>query len=555
MGYAADKLVAGSEHEEKFADDHVSLSWYYRFLNRWGFLTGNKRPEELDRAKWCTAKNLLKHYDVVAQALLDAGIAVVNPEFDPLLPYDEDLPAEQQPKCQPIFITDPTRIVSFDETSLSVDQTGTSKGSEERIVRDGVEDEGASLATKGDVSMTGVGGSNGAGQSLPPCFIYSGASFRPEWCEGAPTSAIVDPSTGKLRPATFTATKKGGMVHDLGVHYVRNNIQPCFPDISPEKPVVLICDGHGSHLTYELVQYCRDVGFILVLRPPPTSSISQGEDVENFKVLKPKFRVAKCKLITDMVSKGLAPVLKTAHLMGIVCGPWMQAFDQRRCQKGWKEIGVVPFTRVVYWRLKKSEAAKVQKLTVAGMNLDVLRFGKRRECEPAEGDDGEEDGEGEEGDEPQAKKGARFRSTHYWSKGPVTQDETLAILKAEDLEKPKKVADAGQVKERKTQENIVRATRNLALASEALAKLKATDNDVDACRLVVADLSAIIWQLTGEKPKGNRVQLVAQVKLLLPRTTPAATGELVTPTAIASVAVAVAVVSEEASVTRNMDVV
>eukprot|EP00961_Rhodomonas_salina_P250951 3392494-Rhodomonas_salina.1 len=45
---------------------------------------------------------------------------------------------------------------------------------------------------------------------------------------------------------------------------------------SPEDPVVLIVDGHGSHFTVEVLEFCIEHGIHIVLRPPHTSHRSQG---------------------------------------------------------------------------------------------------------------------------------------------------------------------------------------------------------------------------------------------------------------------------------------
>ena len=47
---------------------------------------------------------------------------------------------------------------------------------------------------------------------------------------------------------------------DLGIRWIRGCLEPCIPDLSPEKPAVLAMDGHSSHFTLELLTYCRQVG-------------------------------------------------------------------------------------------------------------------------------------------------------------------------------------------------------------------------------------------------------------------------------------------------------
>jgi hypothetical protein len=83
---------------------------YERFLKDYGLGVGNARPLEIARALWTTSSNIGKHYKVLEDTLLEAGLAVVNEGFDPNKPFDE-----------PIKITKPERIFSFDETRIQMD--------------------------------------------------------------------------------------------------------------------------------------------------------------------------------------------------------------------------------------------------------------------------------------------------------------------------------------------------------------------------------------------------------------------------------------------------
>ncbi|KAK3262903.1 hypothetical protein CYMTET_28269 [Cymbomonas tetramitiformis] len=152
------------------------------------------RPLELMRGKWCTAKNMHQHYQVVADALVEAGLAVANPDW-----------VHDDPDSCMIHITKPDRLFSFDETRLTMDCTDSSKSRQHRIVKTGKADDGEVLVNKGGGVATGVGGSFADGASLPPFFIFGGAdSYDANWTLGAPRSTIVDPQTGRGFPATFS---------------------------------------------------------------------------------------------------------------------------------------------------------------------------------------------------------------------------------------------------------------------------------------------------------------------------------------------------------------
>ena len=58
--------------------------------------------------------------------------------------------------------------------------------------------------------------------------------------------------------------------------YIKKNILPLYPDLSETNPIVLICDGHSSHFTIDVLNLMIANHIHLILRPPHTSQVSQG---------------------------------------------------------------------------------------------------------------------------------------------------------------------------------------------------------------------------------------------------------------------------------------
>ena len=60
-------------------------TWYEQFMERYKHLvkSGEAKTTESRRAEWGTAKNLQRHFDQVAKALVDEGIGYVNPKYEP----------------------------------------------------------------------------------------------------------------------------------------------------------------------------------------------------------------------------------------------------------------------------------------------------------------------------------------------------------------------------------------------------------------------------------------------------------------------------------------
>ena len=115
-------------------------------------------------------------------------------------------------------------------------------------------------------------------------------------------------------------------------------------------------DGHGSHFTLELLRYCRSVGIHIVLRPPHTTHILQGEDVVHFAVFKAKYHQTKLLALGQKIFVNKSCKLTAADLLQVAKKPWEEAFSEDNVRKAWAAIGVSLFTQSVWWDLKHKEA-------------------------------------------------------------------------------------------------------------------------------------------------------------------------------------------------------
>ena len=59
-----------------------------------------------------------------------------------------------------------------------------------------------------------------------------------------------------------------------------------------QRPILLLIDGHKSHITLEAVDICRDSDIILFCLPPHTTHALQPLDVSVFKSLKDQYSKA-----------------------------------------------------------------------------------------------------------------------------------------------------------------------------------------------------------------------------------------------------------------------
>ncbi|KAJ8927279.1 hypothetical protein NQ314_020282 [Rhamnusium bicolor] len=78
----------------------------------------------------------------------------------------------------------------------------------------------------------------------------------------------------------------GWMKSEIFFEFVCNDFHNWLNKNGIKRPVILFIDGHKSHMTLALNQFCEDNGIILYALPPNTTHILQPADVSVFRPLK-----------------------------------------------------------------------------------------------------------------------------------------------------------------------------------------------------------------------------------------------------------------------------
>jgi hypothetical protein len=441
----ANRMLLGSPLLDKLKHHMLDVGWYYRMLNSNSHLIGtaNQRPLEIDRARWCTASNVKEWYGMLAEALVELKVAIYNADF-----LDDADPSTRA--GQPIIITKPDRLISFDETRVEMDMTKASKAKQERTLVDKMsppDERNEVLAHKGGLNGTGVGGSAACGNTLPALFILAGGGLTPAHTKPSPDCDYFD-GDGRMITAKFTANKKGGVDTDIGVQYLSQVIAPVFQPTA-DNPLVVICDGHGSHLTLSLLEYCRSASIFIILRVPHTSHLLQGEDVSSFSCFKPELRRQKAKMLVANVEKCGYYGLHPSDFMKVVTPAWNKAFSKANNLQGWSLTGICPFTRKVMHDLIRAEACRIS-VASTGSGIDYTPLnslsGGQVRIDSDESDD-------EEGG---AVARGRISSAQLYALGPVTGDKAFSIVKARAEDKAKQAADKEARKESRVESKDVK---------------------------------------------------------------------------------------------------
>ena len=93
-------------------------------------------------------------------------------------------------------------------------------------------------------------------------------------------------------------------------------------NISPARPVLLIQDGHSSHVSIELIELARENNVHLLCLPSHTSHILQPLDVGVFKSFKSNFSKACQKYLTERPGQ----VVTTNVIAQLVHNAWYNSF-------------------------------------------------------------------------------------------------------------------------------------------------------------------------------------------------------------------------------------
>ena len=155
------------------------------------------------------------------------------------------------------------RTFSCDETGLNTDAKG-----KKIYTRRGKRDAYLLQANCGKSVYSVLVCSSAAGQLLPPFVVYKGKNLYSSWTKGGP-------------PGTGYSASPSGWMHDFNFE---NWFETMFiPSVAYlKKPVVLIFDGHNSHLTFKTIKLAIETQIVLLCLIPHASHRLQPLDVGFF---------------------------------------------------------------------------------------------------------------------------------------------------------------------------------------------------------------------------------------------------------------------------------
>ena len=161
----------------------------------------------------------------------------------------------------------PESIWNCDETGLNTDHR-----SKKVFVAKGKKDVYIKAANAGKTNYSVLVCGSAAGNLMAPYTVYKGKNLYDNWTKGGPTGAGYGvSSSGWMESANFEAWFQTMFVPAMAKN---------------KKPILLLFDGHNSHITYPTVKSAQENDIILLCLPPHMSHRLQPLDVGFFRPFK-----------------------------------------------------------------------------------------------------------------------------------------------------------------------------------------------------------------------------------------------------------------------------
>ena len=338
------------EHGANPPSNALGPAWFHRFLDRNGISTSLYDPLDTLRVNSATEHNVRNFYERLARTAVKHGFARWNPDFD-----------ENDPSSQMIIWDESKlhRVFTFDEAKLLLGYEKGVRGVRIMTIR-GEDNPRPSVTANDSFAASVMGCRNLAGGALAPYFVTTKDADVADDFDIPGT--IIDTTTGKPQAAQWIrGTSKGSFDGFHFATWVKDHLVPCIPNVSPENPAIVICDGHYAHVVDEVLDTCAALGILMVLLPPHCTHLLQGEDLYHFGVFKGAFRVARAEaeaaiqlaagwFIKMHTHEGVAVSFGQREFWYAVRAAWEGAWTKEAVDKGLRMQGLVPFNRAPLWK-------------------------------------------------------------------------------------------------------------------------------------------------------------------------------------------------------------
>ena len=171
-----------------------------------------------------------------------------------------------------------------------------------------------------------------AGDALPPMHIFPGTRFK------------YNPMLNCVDGAYFGHSPTGWISTELFYGWIANH----FAKRVSVRPVVLLIDGHSSHIDIHTFKFCRENNILLYCLPPHSSHLTQPLDVSFFKPLKSAWG----KACNSYCATNPGFQVTKHEFAQVFHEAWLSSTRMSTIVNGFREAGICPFKPEVVLKSK-----------------------------------------------------------------------------------------------------------------------------------------------------------------------------------------------------------
>lgn len=216
-------------------------------------------------------------------------------------------------------------IWNMDETGVTTVQKPSKV-----VAPKGVKQVGAITSGERGTLVTVAVAVNGFGNSVPPLFIFPRKTFRDHFIRDGPPGCI------------GAGNKSGWMTENEFVMFVQHFIQ--HTRCTKEKPVLLLLDNHGSHLSLEAITLAKSNGVVVLSFPPHCSHRLQPLDRSVYGPFKRFISAAQDSWMRNHPGKPMT----IYDIPSLVSEALPKAITPANIMNGFKATGIFPFNRNIF---------------------------------------------------------------------------------------------------------------------------------------------------------------------------------------------------------------
>lgn len=179
--------------------------------------------------------------------------------------------------------------------------------------------------------ITAIGCISASGVALPPLLIFKAKHTNSGWIPP------IAPSNWR-----FSTSNSGWTSDSHAYEWLTTVFEPETKPEDPDLRRLLIMDGHGSHITANVIAYCMGNAIDLLILPPHTSHVPQPLDISVFAPLK-----RALALETDAASRLDFGRIQRVEWTKMYIRARERALIASNITSGWKAAGLWPLSLIV----------------------------------------------------------------------------------------------------------------------------------------------------------------------------------------------------------------